>query len=79
MDEDKWPRKILHFDVSSSYPQGCFPKRWLDNISCDVDKLQLPTSLAIDHDQKRNVVKPSRHSAVSTHRQGRRDIQLDSK
>ena len=32
MDEEKWPRKILNFEVNGSYLQGKPRKKWLDNI-----------------------------------------------
>ena len=48
MDEEKWPRKILNFEVNGSYPQGCPRKKWFDNIKSNLDELQLSTSLAQD-------------------------------
>ena len=36
---EKWPRKILNFEVNGSYPQGRPKKRWFDNIRSDLDKL----------------------------------------
>ena len=47
MDEEKWPRKIINFEVNGSYPQGR-PKKWFNNIRSDYDKLRLSTSLAQD-------------------------------
>ena len=61
IDEEKWPRKILNFEVNCSYHQGCPKKRWFDNIRSDLDRLQLPTSLALDCVKWRNTIKPSRH------------------
>ena len=65
---EKWPRKILNFEVNCSYPQGCLKKRWYDNIRSDLDKLQLSTSLALDRVKWRNAIKPFRHVAESNPR-----------
>ena len=46
MDE-KWPRKILNFEVNGDYLRSR-PKKRFDNIRCDLDKLLLSTSLALD-------------------------------
>ena len=48
MDEEKWLRKILNFEVNGSYPRGRPKKNWFDNIRSDLDKLWLSTSLAQD-------------------------------
>ena len=68
MDEEKWPRKILNFLVSGSYPLGCSKKKWFDNIRSDIHKLRLSTSLAQDRGKWRNAIKPSRHVAESNPR-----------
>ena len=39
MDEEKWPRKILNFEVNGSYPRGRPRKKWFNNIRSDLDKL----------------------------------------
>ena len=36
MDEEKWPRKFLNFEVNGSYPQGHPRKKWLNNIRSDL-------------------------------------------
>ena len=59
MDEEKWPRKILNFEVNGRYPRG------RDNIRGELDKLRLSTSLAQDRSKWRNAIKPSRHVAES--------------
>ena len=51
MDEEKWPRKILNFEVNGSYSRGGPKKKWFDNIGSDLDKLRLSTSLAQDRDK----------------------------
>ena len=33
MDEEKWPRKILNFEVNGSYPWGHPKKKWFDEFS----------------------------------------------
>ena len=65
MNEEKWPRKILNFEVNGSYPRGRPKKRWFDNIRSDLVKLQLSTSLALDRVKWRNAIKLSRHVAES--------------
>ena len=65
MDEEKWPRKILNFEVNGSYPRGRPKKRWFDNIRSDLDKLRMSTSLALDRVKWKNTIKPSRHVAES--------------
>ena len=39
MDEEKWPRKMLNFEVNGRYPRDWLKKRWFDNIRCDFNKL----------------------------------------
>ena len=68
MDEGKWPRKILNFEVNGSYLQGNPRKKWLDNIRSDLDKPRLLISLAQDRSKSRNAIKPSRHVAESNPR-----------
>ena len=68
MDEEKWPRKILNFEVNGSYSQGRPRKKWFDNIRSDLDKLRLSASLAQDRSKWRNAIKPSRHVAESNAR-----------
>ena len=63
MDEEKWRRKILNFEVNGSYPRGRPRKKWFDNIRSDLDKLRLSTSLAQDRSKYRSAIKPSRHAA----------------
>ena len=65
MDEEKWPRKILNFEVNGSYPWGHPRKKWFSNIRSDLDKLRLSTFLAQDHSKWRNAIKPFRHVAES--------------
>ena len=67
MDEEKWPRKILNFEVNGSYPRGHPKKKWF-NIRSDLDKLRLSTSLAQDSSKLRNAIKQSRHVAESNPR-----------
>ena len=71
MDEEKWPRKILNFEVNGSYLWGHPKKKWFDNIRSGLDKLRLSTSLAQDRSKWRNAIKPSRHVAESNARQGK--------
>ena len=61
MDEEKWPKKIINFEVNGSHPRGRPKKRWFDNIRNDLDKLRSSTSLALDRVKRRNAIKPSRH------------------
>ena len=65
MDEEKWPSKILNFEENGSQPRGHPQKRWLGNIKCNLDKLWLSTSLALDRVKWGNAIKPSRHVAES--------------
>ena len=65
MDKEKWPRKTSNFKVNGSYSRGRPKKRWLENIRCDLDKLRLSTSLALDRVKWGNAIKPSRHVAES--------------
>ena len=39
MDEEKWPRKVLDFEVNGSYPQGRLRKKWFGNIRNDLNEL----------------------------------------
>ena len=48
VDEEKWPRMVLNFEINDSYSWDRPKKRWFDNIICDLDKLQLLTSLALN-------------------------------
>ena len=78
MGEEKWPRKILKFEVTGSYPWGKPRKKWFDNIRSG--KLGLSTSLAQDHSKWRNAIKLSRHVAESNpHCWEKKDNKLDSK
>ena len=65
IDEEKWSRKILNFEVTSGYPRDQPKKRWFDNSRCDLNKLRLSTSSALDHAKWRNAIKPSRHVVQS--------------
>ena len=69
MDEEK----ILNFEVTGSYPWGSPKKRWFDNIRCDLDKLQLSTSLELDRVKWRNAIKPSDMLQSRTHAVGRKN------
>ena len=54
MDEEKWSRKILNFEINGSYPRGRSKKRWFDNlINCDYLLL-----LTLDRVKWRNAIKP---------------------
>ena len=65
MDEEKWHRKMLNFEVNGRYSRDWLKKRWFDNIRCDFNKLSLSTSLALDHVKWKIAIKPSRHVAES--------------
>ena len=72
MDKENWPRKILNFEVNSSYPRGCPKKKWFNNIRSK------STSLAQDHSKWRNPIKPSKYVGDSNHFCGeKKDNRMD--
>ena len=63
MDEEKWPKMFLNFEVNGSYPRGRPKKKCFDNIRNSPDKLGLSTSSAQDHVKRRNPIKSYRNLA----------------
>lgn len=63
VNEEKWPRMILNFEVNVSYPQDCPKRRWLGNSRCHLHEMWLSTSVPLDRVKWRNLIKPSRHVA----------------
>ena len=41
MDNDRWSKKIMDYNVTGTYPRGRPKKRWLDNIKHDLSSLHL--------------------------------------
>ena len=58
MDDECWPKKIVHINVDGSYPRGRPRKRWMDNVSSDLKHLRLEKTLAQDRVAWRKAIRP---------------------
>ena len=58
MEEERWPGKILDFDIVGSYPRGRPKKRWSDNIHEDLQMLGLQTDLALNRSAWQSAIQP---------------------
>ena len=58
-EPNDWPRKILDYEVTGSYPRGRPKKRWRDNIQEDLRALRLKPALAQDRDEWRQAIRPN--------------------
>ena len=39
MDDERWPKSMLNYNVAGAYPRGCPKKRWMDNVRKDMNSL----------------------------------------
>ena len=41
MNDERWPKMMLKYNVAGAYPRDRSKKRWLDNINNDMKSLKI--------------------------------------
>ena len=50
MDDERWPKSMLNYNVADAYPRGRPKKRWMGNVRKDMNSLNVNAELALDRE-----------------------------
>ena len=62
MDDERWPKSMLNYNVAGAYPRGRPKKRWMDNVRKDMKSLNINAELALDRENWRRVTQKKMYS-----------------
>ena len=62
MDDERWPKSMLNYNVAGAYPRGRPKKRWMDNVRKDMKSLNINAELAVDRENWRRVTQKKMYS-----------------